>query len=160
LSLLVLAVTALAQDKPPAITDPAKADADFAVLGEYVGELNGEDGKPVKFGVQVVALGNGRFRALGYKGGLPGDGWDKGKKIEAEGQTKDDATSFPKFMGGVTIKAGMLTVSGTSGDKLGTLKRIVRQSATAGVKPPEGAIVLFDGSGSDKFTGGKLTEDK
>jgi len=160
LSLLVFAVAAPAQEKPAAVTDPAKADADFAVLGEYVGELNGDDGKPAKFGAQVVALGNSRFRILGYRGGLPGDGWDKSKKIEAEGQTKDDTTSFSKFMGGATIKAGALTVSGAGGDKLGTLKRLVRQSATLGAKPPGGAIVLFDGSNADKFTGGKLTEDK
>jgi hypothetical protein len=157
---LVFALTALAQEKPVAITDPAKADADFAVLGEYTGELKGDDGKPVKFGVQVVALGKGRFRALGYRGGLPGDGWDKTKKIEAEGEGKDDTTSFPKFMGDASIKAGVLTVANASGDRLGALKRIVRHSATLGAKPPEGALVLFDGSSTDKFTAGKLTEDK
>lgn len=160
LSSLVVTLAVVGQEKNPAITDPAKADADFAVLGEYVGELKGEDGKPGKFGVQVVGLGSGKFRALGFRGGLPGDGWDKSKKIEAEGLTKDGVTSFPKLLGGAAVKEGVLTISGSGGDKLGELKKITRQSSTLGAKPPEGAIVLFDGSNVDKFTGGKLTEDK
>lgn len=158
LTTVALALAVAAQEKNPAITDPAKADADFAVLGEYVGEVKGEDGKPGKFGVQVVALGAGKFRALGFRGGLPGDGWDKSKKLEAEGQIKDGSTSFPKL--GAVVKDGTATISGTDGAKLGVLKKVARQSPTLGARPPDGAIVLFDGSNADQFTGGKLTEDK
>ena len=46
---LVMASPALA--KGPAYLDPAKADADFALQGEYVGEVE-TDGKPAKFGAQ------------------------------------------------------------------------------------------------------------
>lgn len=159
--LLGAAVGALAQEKNPAITDPAKADADFAVQGEYAGELPGDDGTARKFGVQVIALGTGKFRAVGYRGGLPGDGWDRGKKVEANGQTDKGLAEFPKFLGTTAgIKDGVLTVTGNAGAKLGDLKRVLRRSPTLDVKPPEGAVILFDGSSSDKFTGGKLTEDK
>ena len=57
-------------------TDIATGDPDFAVQGEYVGEIKGDD-KPIKCGAQIIALGNGKFHAVGYHGGLPGDGWDE-----------------------------------------------------------------------------------
>jgi hypothetical protein len=160
LLLLALALAAMAQDKSPAITDPAKADADFAIQGEYAGQLPAADGKVEKVGVQVIALGSGKFKAVAHRGGLPGDGWDKGKKVEADGQSKDGVTTFPKFLGLATIKDGTMTVTDSAGAKLGELKRIIRQSPTLGDKPREAAVVLFDGSTTDKFTGGKMTEDK
>lgn len=49
--------------------------------GEFVGTYY-DDGKEVKYGLQIFALGDGKFRAVGYNGGLPGDGYEKGGKIE------------------------------------------------------------------------------
>src|ERR1022692_3371084 len=75
------------------VIDPAKAGPDFAVQGEYAGEL-AKDGAKVKMGAQVIALGKSKFHAVLLTGGLPGDGWEKPKKEEADGQTQDDATTF------------------------------------------------------------------
>lgn len=58
LTMVVLTGAVSSQEQP--VTDPAKADADFVVQGEYVGELTGEDGKRVKYGIQVVAQSPGR----------------------------------------------------------------------------------------------------
>jgi hypothetical protein len=158
-SLAFLVSAASAQDKKPAVIDPSKADADFAVQGEYTGELPTNDG-PKKFGVQVIALGGGKFQATAYHGGLPGDGWDKSDRIKAEGKTEGDTTTISAGEGSGRIKNGVMTIFDVGGNMIGELKKVERRSPTLGAKPPGGAIVLFDGSTADKFEGARLSDDK
>ena len=73
----------------PAYTDPGKTDADFPFQGEYVGEIT-HDGQPLRFGVQVIALGEGAFEAVAYPGGLPGAGWTPPNKIKGKGARAGD----------------------------------------------------------------------
>ena len=77
-ALLVLAVLpAAAANKNKAWTDPAtalKEDPDFAIQGEYG---SAKAGAPT--GVQVVALGDGKFDAYVLQDGLPGLGWTREK---------------------------------------------------------------------------------
>src|SRR4029079_2945011 len=60
-----------------AVADPKDAakDPDFAVQGEYAGEIS-SGGKSTKVGAHVVAKGLGEFNLKVYVGGLPGAGWD------------------------------------------------------------------------------------
>ena len=58
-----------------------KKSPQTALPGEYVGTYLG-DNKQIKYGLQIFAMGGGKFRAVGYNGGLPGDGFQKGGKIE------------------------------------------------------------------------------
>ncbi len=166
---LLLAGAATGQQKRPANIDPTKVDEDFAVQGEYVGTIM-EDGKQQPYGVRVGITANvGEFKAIAFRGGLPGAGWDKklsdekNKRLaEWTGQTKDGLTSFPKFLrGSASLRDGTLTIN-TAGDKIGQLKRVLRESPTLGAKPSPGAVVLFDGSGLDHFVAPrtKMTEDK
>ncbi|HUY31208.1 MAG TPA: DUF1080 domain-containing protein [Pirellulales bacterium] len=160
---LLLTSAALAQaadDGTPAYTDAKAAGPDFAAQGEYVGELKTNEG-PKKFGLQVIALGKGKFRAVVYSGGLPGDGWEKGqKKRTHDGETKDGVVVITGDDGHLgKIKDGALTVTDSGGNKLGEFKKIERKSSTLGAKPPEGAVVLFDGKNADAFEGGKMTPD-
>lgn len=158
-TLLMLPLAAGAADSKDTFTDPEKAGVDFTLQGEYVGNVKGENGEE-KWGAQVIALGNGKFHAVGFKGGLPGDGWKRGdEKHEADGELKDGVVTFKKDDMVLTIKDGGFHV--VAGDKeLGTLKKVERKSPTLGAKPPEGAIVLFDGTTAEKWNNGKMTEDK
>jgi Domain of Unknown Function (DUF1080) len=165
LALSWAAATSLAQEKKTenkeklAFTDPAKAGTDFTIQGEYAGEIKHDD-ETVKFGVQVIALGDGKFRAVAYKGGLPGDGWDKEKCHTAEGELKDGVATFSGDNGSGTIKDGVLSVMNKDGKAIADLKKVERKSSTMGAKPPKGAVVLFDGTSTDAFNGGRITDDK
>lgn len=141
-------------DSPEAATDP-----DFAAQGEYVGEIMTDEGVK-KLGVQVIAKGNGKFTAVGYVGGLPGDGWEAPEKHQSDGVAKNGVVTFGVVeVAGATIKEGVFTITTVGGTVMGQLKKVTRQSPTLGAKPPPGAIVLFDGQGTDKFDGGRLTSD-
>ncbi len=139
--------------------DPAKTDADFPFAGEYVGEMTNEAGEKIHGGVQVIALGAGKFHAVSYAGGLPGDGWDGKTKHERDGERKEASVEFvgDKFKG--TLKDGVITVFGSDDKPAGSFKKTVRESSTLGAKPPAGAVVLFDGKSADAFEGGKVTAD-
>lgn len=124
--LAVVAVTGFCGESPKTYTDPeaAKAaDPDFSLQGEYTNA----DG-----GLQVVALGGGKFYTATLKGGLPGAGWD-GKPVASN---LTDTDGIKKL-----IEGGW--------------KRVERTSPTLGQKPPAGATVLFDGNGVDAWTGAK-----
>jgi hypothetical protein len=155
-----LVASVYAADKGlPTFTNPAAAGPDFAVQGEYAGEFDTKDGKS-KHGVQVIALGEGKFRAVVYEGGLPGDGWEKGQKtMSYDGQIKDGVAMFPGEKARGEIKDGVLSVIHSGGDKAGEMKKVERKSPTLGAKPPAGAIVLFDGSNAEAWEGGKVTSD-
>lgn len=140
--------------------DVEKAGPDFAIQGEYAGEISGADGK-AKVGVQVIARGNGKFHAELLKGGLPGDGWDKGKKEPFDGETKDGVTELSGKFGKLKIKDGTMNVANDKGESLGDLKHVVRESPTLGAKPPADALVIFDGTNLDQFQkGARMAEDK
>lgn len=143
----------------PTFTNAEEAGPEFVIQGEYLGEVNTDDG-PTPFGVQILALGDGKFRAVAYPGGLPGEGWSRGdEKHTAEGKLENGQAVFGGGDGGRgVVKDGELHVS-HGGGKTSVLKKVERKSKTLGKEPPEGATVLFDGSSADNFVGGKLVED-
>jgi len=146
--------------KGPKYPDPNNVDADFAFQGEYAGNV-GEGADQDKFGVQVIALGNGKFRAVAYYGGLPGDGWNGEQPIRCEGELKDGEIKFVAGDGSGVLKGGVLTLKDEDGVQVGQLRKVERTSPTLGAKPPAGAVVLFDGSKEslDNWKNGRMTED-
>jgi hypothetical protein len=141
------------------ITDPAKGGPDFAVQGEYVGML-GPAGDQQKWGLQVIALGDHKFDAVAYPGGLPGDGWTGEEKIHSSGQTKDGVTKLEaEGKGHAIISDGVARVVAVEHGEIGSLKKVERKSPTLGAAPPENALVLFDGSTAEHFERGKIVMD-
>lgn len=146
-----------------AATKPSEADADFPYQGEYVGTVTTDDGE-VRFGAQIIALGDGNFHGVGYVGGLPGDGWDGSEKREADGKRRGNRVVFeipdgPRAEIAPEGDTMVLRIYDRNGGLVGELKKIVRKSPTLGKKPPEGAVVLFDGTSAENFINGRMTED-
>ncbi len=155
-ALTVICLSTSAVQAGPTFTDPDKADKDYAYQGEYIGTLQTDDG-PKEIGLQIIALGKGKFDAVGYHGGLPGAGWDGIEKKHAKGELKDDVLVIENE--GITCRVsnGEAVVS-HEGDELGKLKKTERKSPTLGAEPPSGAVVLFDGKSAEAFEGGKVEE--
>lgn len=131
--------------------DRAQVDEDYGIQGEYSGKLEGK-----VTGVQVVALGGGKFEVVLYRGGLPGDGWT-GRKTEVDRGHAERADGVVKLtLAGQTgtIAGGKLTLGSE------TLERVERKSPTLGAKPPPGAVVLFDGTNTEAWEGTGMSEDK
>jgi hypothetical protein len=168
--LFALVFPLVASAKPsghPAYTDPAATDADFPFQGEYVGVIQHESGES-KFGVQVIALGDGKFDAVAYPGGLPGDGWTPPEKIRGTGTRDGDRVRIE----GVDLNGtkrqgeicdGKLVVLDEAGKPIAELPKVDRKSPTLGAKPPEGGIVIFDGDGpvdeTETLVDPKITDD-
>ncbi|MBS0209141.1 MAG: DUF1080 domain-containing protein [Planctomycetes bacterium] len=154
-SFSVLAAASLARAAGgEAFTEAASAGPDFQVQGEY----RSVDGDP-KWGAHVIALGEGKFDVVGYRGGLPAEGWQRGdERKRGTGELKDGVLTATGDDWRGTIRDGVLTVSDTAGNKLVALRKEERKSPTLGAAASSGAIVLFDGSSADNFVNGKLVE--
>ncbi|MFO0866835.1 MAG: DUF1080 domain-containing protein [Gemmataceae bacterium] len=143
-----------AEPKPVDLTEEfAAKDPDFKIQGEYAETSEGKG----KYAAQVVAKANGKFEVYLLEGGLPGAGWDGKSRTKIAGITKDGKTTFADKKWEGTIDDGTLTAKGPAEIKL---KRIQRLSPTLGAKAPEGAVVLFDGTTAEHFSGGKIVGNK
>jgi Domain of Unknown Function (DUF1080) len=163
------------------VHDPS-LPVDFKFQGEYVGDFEGSD---QKIGCQVIALDKGRFQAVILSGGLPGAGWDGKHKSLADGKLVDGKVIFTTTEGkrqymakdpdkfSATAKFPPIAHTTCEGEiadgvfkgmldgrkRSFKMTKIERKSPTMGMKPPAGAVVLFDGTGIDEWTGGRLDKN-
>lgn len=130
--------------------EAGKAGPDFALQGEYANAT---------LGAQVIAMGEGKFRAMFHQGGLPGAGWDQSPKVELNGVLNGETIVFTANTGGWNATAGNGRLTGNNaGGGMFVLKKTVRTSPTLGARPPAGATVLFNGSNADAWNGGRVDE--
>jgi hypothetical protein len=156
LALLTAVVCANAADgdkpekpKPQTFLTVETAGPDYAAQGEYLNDWGG---------AQVIALGDDRFRLVTFKGGLPGAGWDKEVRNETEGKREGDKIVFngnDGFKG--ELADGKITITTASGGPY-TMNKTSRTSPTLGAKPPQGALVLFDGKSADEWNNGRVND--
>jgi Domain of Unknown Function (DUF1080) len=144
--LAVISATALpAQEPGKSDVRAAGVEADFAVQGEYVGQVRTPIWGRTSVGLQVVALGKGGFNARLYYGGLPGQGAILGVCETWRGATGSDGVVLWSGKRGMRIASPNAWVYDEQGGVEGTLTRVERKSSTLGLPAPRGAAVLFDG---------------
>ena len=143
-----------------ATTDLAQVDEDFGLQGEYMGRPSRSWLGSDLMGLQVVALGGGKFEASLLRGGLPGAGWDRKTRVRLTGERLGRAAILANDEFTVKVTGGAAAVEHKQGGYLGNFRKWHRISPTQDAPPPYGAIVLFDGTSTNHFTSGKLTPDR
>jgi hypothetical protein len=137
---------------------------DFDLQGEYEGMIAGDTNR--RIGVQVIALGGGKFHAVFLPGGLPGAGWDGERRIQCDGELRKGkvhltpangqreyrrqrsfsatqvfpSTGQENFNG--LIEGKTLTATTEAGQAIAA-KKVTRRSPTLGIPPPARAVVLL-----------------
>ena len=77
------------KNKPKAWTEIPQDDADYPFQGEYLGAKVNDCRQCESVGLQVVAMGDAKFSAVEYRGGLPGYGWPiGGDRVKYQGVVK------------------------------------------------------------------------
>ncbi|MEX2673293.1 MAG: DUF1080 domain-containing protein [Phycisphaeraceae bacterium] len=139
-------LTSLATADEPIYSDVKEAEKhpDFLLQGEYAG---------ADWAMQVVALGEGKFRGYLLRGGLPGAGWDGEERVELMGE-RNGSTVTLRGEGDTRgkIVKDRLSIQGLTRGTI-KLERVERASETVGQEPAEGAVVLFDGSSAEHWEG-------
>ncbi|HEV7867974.1 MAG TPA: DUF1080 domain-containing protein [Chthoniobacteraceae bacterium] len=142
----VLVAPVRAADNGPVFTDPAAAGPDFEIQGEWIGDVGA---------VQVVALGEGKFRLVGWSESLPGISPTTERRTEIDARREGERVVFETGTVQGWIAGGELKATHNEGGAW-SFKRTERKSPTLGAKPPAGAVVLFDGTNADAWQGGKV----
>ena len=154
------APTASVRARTRSIPIRREAPASYQLQGEYVGQAG--ETRSIRYGAQVIALGNDQFKLVGYAGGLPGDGWDPATgRVELDGKRVGEEVVFEsdKFSVRATKDGRLIPSTKDDGTDRGELNRVERTSPTMGQEPPAGAVVLFDGSSAEAFKNGEIVQD-
>ena len=157
----LLAVPTFAADdkKGPAFTEPPKGDWNYQLMGEFVGEITPAEGEKEMLGLQIRSIGDGKFDAQSFLGGLPGQEKHQPEAMRMIGQRSED---FVVLSGGpwvIIVEKDACLLLDRKGNKVGKLDRLDRKSPTLGARPPEGSLVLFDGTNIDQFVNAQMTKD-
>lgn len=134
----------------------AKEYPGFIYQGEYVGQLN-VNNERIDIGLQIASIGRNEFSAILYERGLPGDiSLSENLEMnsyELEGKYEQNHITLKgEFILTFVYNKGKINLYDGHGNSVGIIEKVFRESSTLGMEPPEGALVLFDGSNLDHFT--------
>jgi len=154
---------AKAEAKPktrgPVHTSPPSGDADYALMGEFLGPITVGENEYRPLGLQVRPIGQDQFEAVSFFGGLPGQKQHDPEGIKLVGRRAGDFLVLSGGPWAVFVETDHCTLIDRTGKKIGRLERVQRTSPTLGAQPPENAIVLFDGQDISQFTTAQMTDD-
>ncbi len=145
--------------KGPAHTEPPKTDLNFPLMGEFLGRIKSADGSNQVLGLQIRVIGKDRFEANAYLGGLPGQPKFQPTPFPMIGKRSE---GFVVLSGGpwaIFVEKNTCRVIDRKGKQVGQLRRLRRTSPTLHATPPQDAVVLFDGTNTDQFSVGKMTDE-
>lgn len=155
---LSLAAAAAEPDPKYAVARIEDADADFAVQGEYTGPAWWQ-GRYQNVGLQIVARGAGKFDALVYPGGLPGNGFYGAAMTKVSGTRNDNGVTLSGDGVQILWQPGRaVTVADGCGRAVGYLQPLHRYSSTTGALPPVNAKVLFNGTDTGRLKNAKISD--
>ena len=137
----------------------AETDEDFEFQGEYIGSALSAACCCETVGLQVIALGDGRFEAARLRGGLPGAGWDRCTRSRLSGERRDGVLTLADQDSTITIERGVALLRDASGWLRGQMRKTNRVSPTMGAWPPANAVTLFDGSTPENLQDARVTDD-
>lgn len=144
------AAAKVSEPTPP--VEPESHDT-LDVTGEYATTIADE---PWAF---QVRRNGAKFAVRLFKGGLPGDGWDRQTIYDLAASPQDGRVKLdqnPRVAG--EFAPDQLTGTSALGEPF-VAQRVVRRSPTLDKTPPAGATVLFDGRNADSWMPGAMTPD-
>lgn len=147
------------KEKGPAFTSPPAKDMSYPLMGEFIGAVTSDDGKKEIVGLQIRAIGNDQFDAIAYYGGLPGQPKFRPQPIHLIGKRSGKFVILSGGPWAIFVENNQCRLVDLKGKPRGQLKRVKRKSPTMYSPAPEGAVVLFDGTGTDQFTTAEMTGD-
>ncbi|TWT50506.1 hypothetical protein Pla22_32490 [Rubripirellula amarantea] len=162
-------------ERARAYTSPPADDPSFFLMGEFLGSVNrnnalGTSNSPEdQMGLQLRPIGESDFDALSFSGGLPGEGGKLDDTMRLVGRRAGEAVVLSgasiRSSAGDSIPVALFvdpsgcSVIDSSGKLLGRLDKITRKSRTLGATPPEGAVVLFDGTDTSLLNNATVTDE-
>jgi hypothetical protein len=158
----VFPVGVLAAGRSFAALTVEQAGPDYALVGEFAGNVTDDSAQPHRMAIQVRAIGNGDFEAAEFQGPLPGEtGFKPGARVLL-GRRSGNLLVFTGGPHAILANPDRCLVLDGEGKQLGRLDRVTRVSPTLSARPPRGAIVIFDNGLQDtgqQLTRPRVTED-
>ena len=146
------------------VADSEDLKAIDPVMGNWEGDWNDSNsGSQGEVTAKIVARGKGMYKGL-FLADVNGQTFPLEFPLKGASESSTEYTgkiNLGEDQGGESdfkfqIKDGVLkgTVKNESVDVTLEMCRVYKKGDTIGAKPPEGAVVLFDGSSTGKFTHG------